>query len=51
MVDLENPLSSFPSRRFEMDELKDLEETDRIRALIHDEQMVDIEGPYLYFCG
>lgn len=48
MVTLENPLSSFPSRRFEMGELHDLEETDRILAIIHDEQMVDVEGPYAF---
>jgi hypothetical protein len=31
-----------------MDELEDLEEADRILAIIHDEQMVDIEGPYAF---
>jgi hypothetical protein len=48
MANFETPLSSFPSRRIEMDELQDLEESDRILAIIHDEQMVDIEGPYAF---
>lgn len=48
MVDLGKPLSSFPSRRFELDELHDLGEDDRFLAIIHDEQMMDFEEPYAF---
>jgi hypothetical protein len=48
MATLEDPLSSFPSRRIEMDELQEFKETDRILAIIHDEQMIDVEGPYAF---
>lgn len=48
MTGLGTPLSSFPSRRFELSELDELEETDRFDAILHDEQMVDIEEPYTF---
>jgi len=48
VTDLENPLASFPSRRFELDELDELEASDRFLAVLSDEQMNDVEGPYVF---
>lgn len=52
MTDLSRPLSSFPSRPLELDELDDLEESDRIVSVLHDDEMVEVAGPdvFAYNC-
>lgn len=48
MTDLGSPLSSLPSRRFELDELDDLEASDRFLAVLHDDEMIDLEEPHVF---
>lgn len=52
MTDLSRPLSSFPSRPLELDELDELEDSDRIVSIFHDDETVDVAGPdvFAYNC-
>lgn len=42
------PMSSLPPRRMEIDELRELEDSERFLAIINDDQMVDLEEPNLF---
>jgi len=44
--DLSNPMSSLPSRALKLEEVKDLEETDRFDALYPDDKMKELIDPH-----
>jgi len=43
--DLSNPMSSLPSRALKLEEVKDLEETDRFDAIYSDDKMTELIDP------